>query len=161
MARDALALAELHDDAWAQHFAFHYLGDCALIRGADRTSEEWYRRSLAAAVAAGDRIESIFELQGVAMASAAQAPEQALRLAGAADAELATLGIDISGVRFWVALLEEKLGRAVALLGPEAADAERRHGADRRARSGGRAGACADTDAGMTPHPRDAEPPGP
>ena len=129
MSRETLALAELHDDAWAQHFAFHYLGDCALIRGDDHTAEEWYRRSLAAAVAAGDRIESIFELQGIAMSSAVRAPEQSLRLAGAADAELATLGIDISEVRFWMELLGEKLGRALAALGVEAADAARLRGA--------------------------------
>ncbi|MFY9580955.1 MAG: hypothetical protein WAQ33_16705 [Gaiellaceae bacterium] len=135
MANEALALGEEQGDAWAQHFAFHYLGDCALIRGDDRTSEQWYRRSLAAAVAARDHVESIFELQGVAMASAVRAADRALQLAGAADAELAALAIDISGVTFWIELLEEKLKRAVDRLGPEAAAAARqrgaRHGFDR------------------------------
>ena len=48
---------------------------------------------------------------------------RALRLGGAAAAELDALAIDYTGIRFWSALLDRYLGRARVELGAEAADA--------------------------------------
>lgn len=63
--------SELRDgDASAEHFADHFLADCALMQGDFATAAAHYACSLQAAVRSGDRIETCFELQGVAMASA-------------------------------------------------------------------------------------------
>jgi predicted ATPase/class 3 adenylate cyclase len=100
------------------HFAHHYLGDCALIRGDPAAAEPHYRQSLDLAVELGDRVEICFELQGLAMAAAGQGdPAHALRVAGAADSEVESLGADFSRIRFWVELLERYLGPARTELG--------------------------------------------
>ena len=70
-------------DPRTEHFAYHFLADCALIRGDTREAEERYRQSLRAALPLGDVIETSFEVQGVAMAAAGSGdPTRALRLAG-------------------------------------------------------------------------------
>lgn len=118
-AAEALAFAEQENDSWARHLAHHYLADCALIAEDFPLAEERYLRSLQAAAALGDRSEIAVELQGVAMAAAGcSRPVRAMRLAGAAAAELDLLGVDVSGVRFWSELLEKNLGRARTELGP-------------------------------------------
>jgi predicted ATPase/class 3 adenylate cyclase len=117
---EALQLSRAIGDHWAEHFAHHFLADCALIDGDYPTAAAHYARSLEAAARAGDRIETCFELQGVAMASAGLGkPERALRIAGAADAQLRSLGQNFS-VPFWEALLERHLGAARTALGAEA-----------------------------------------
>ena len=96
------------------------LADCALIHGDPATAATHYTRSLAAAARSGDRIETCYELQGVAMASAGMGqPERALRIAGAADAQFRSMGHQFV-VRFWTALLDRYLGQARAALGAEA-----------------------------------------
>ena len=71
-----------------------------------------------------DRAEIGAEIQGVAMATAGSGhPARALQLAGAAAAEFDALGIDLSGMHFWMALLERYLGAARAALGESAATA--------------------------------------
>jgi predicted ATPase/class 3 adenylate cyclase len=122
LAREALALAEEQDDPWARHLAHHFLADCALISEDFESAEERYTRSLRAAIALGNRSEQSIELQGVAMAAAGRGhAERALRLAAAADKAYSDLGIDISGVAFWIALLEKNLGPAKSALGAGAA----------------------------------------
>jgi predicted ATPase len=107
-------------DPWAEHFADHFLADCALIQGDPATAAAHYARSLDAAARSGDRIETCYELQGVAMASAGLGrPERALRIAGAADAELKSLGVQFV-VPFWTGLLDRYLGEARATLGAAA-----------------------------------------
>jgi hypothetical protein len=102
------------------HFAFHFLADCALIRGDAEEAEKRYRESLKAALPLGDVIETSFEVQGVAMAAAgAGDPRRALLLAGSVEAHLESLGTSIS-VPFWDALLERYLGAARERLGPNA-----------------------------------------
>jgi hypothetical protein len=124
LAPEALDLAQRLGDLRSEHFAYHFLGDCALIRGDCVTAEQHYRRSLELAVALGDYVETAAEIQGAAMAAAGTSrPQRALRLAGAADAEFAALGFDWSGIRFWQELLDRYLGKARAQLGAEAADA--------------------------------------
>jgi hypothetical protein len=124
MAREALADAERQDDLRSAHFAHHFLADCALIRGDCAMAGPRYRRALELAVELGDRSETTFEIQGMAMAAAGVSlAARALRLGGAAKAELDSLGIDYTGIRFWNALLDRYLGRARAELGAAAAEA--------------------------------------
>ena len=117
---EARELSRSLGDPWAEHFADHYLADCALIQGDCSTAAAHYARSLDAAARSGDKIETCFELQGVAMASAGLGrPERALRIGGAAAAQLRSLGHQFV-VPFWTALLDRYLGQARAALGAEA-----------------------------------------
>lgn len=105
-------LARAGDDLRTEHFAYHFLADCALIRGDTRAAETRYRQSLQAALPLGDVIETSFEVQGVAMAVAANGdPERGLRLAASVEGLWASLGISFS-LPFWDALLERYLGPA-------------------------------------------------
>ena len=117
---EAIAVSRALGDHWAEHFAHHFLADCALISGDHAMAASHYARSLDAAARSGDKLETCFELQGVAMASAGLGrPERALRIAGAADAQLRSLGVTVS-VAFWLALLDRYLGGARAALGAQA-----------------------------------------
>ena len=81
-----------------------------------------YALSLDAAARSGDEAETCYELQGVAMtlAGLGQA-EHALRIAGAADRQLRSLGIpNDDSVAFWEALLDRFIGGARDVLGAEA-----------------------------------------
>jgi predicted ATPase/class 3 adenylate cyclase len=124
LASELLDLTLADGDRRSEHFAYHFLADCALIRGDAADAERWYTQSLDAAWATGDRVETAIELQGIAMATAGcDRPEQALRFLGAADAALVASGTDLSGVAFWMALIERYGGRARTALG-DAADVE-------------------------------------
>jgi predicted ATPase/class 3 adenylate cyclase len=108
-------------DPRTEHFAYHFLADCSLVRGETEEAERRYRESLRAALPLGDVIETSFEVQGVAMAAAGNGdPRRALLLAGAVEALWESLGTSIS-VAFWDALLERYLGPAREQLGEEAA----------------------------------------
>jgi predicted ATPase/class 3 adenylate cyclase len=119
----ALSLELLERSAGAlrtDHFAYHFLADCGLIRGDTAEAETRYRQSLQAALALGDVIETSIEVQGLAMAVAGNGdPARALRLAGAVAALWESLGVSFS-FPFWDALLERYLGAARAELGQEA-----------------------------------------
>ena len=107
-------------DPRTEHFAYHFLADCALIRGDTAEAERRYRQSLQAALPLGDVIETSFEVQGVAMAAAGNGdPERALRLAGAVAALWESLGTSLS-IAFWDALLERYIGAARSELAAEA-----------------------------------------
>jgi predicted ATPase/class 3 adenylate cyclase len=124
MSQEALELARRLNDLRSEHFAVHFLADCALIRGDYVTAEQRYIRSLELAVEIGDRSETAVEIQGLAMSASGQSrPRRALQLAGAAAAEFDALGIDLSGIRFWSELLAHFIGRARAELGTDAAAA--------------------------------------
>ena len=124
MAREALALAQRSGDLRSEHFAHHFLADCALLRGDCAGALPRYQRALELAVELGDRSETAVELQGVAMALAGCGhPARALRLGGAAAAEFEALAIDLSGIIFWTALLDRYLQRARAELTDDAAAA--------------------------------------
>ncbi len=123
MAREALADAKRQRDLRSEHFAHHFLADCPLIRGDAATAAPRYRRALELAVALGDRSETAVEIQGVAMSAAGMSsPMRALTLGGAAAAEFDRLGIDLSGIRFWTALLDRYFGNARTELGASAAE---------------------------------------
>ena len=103
-----------------EHFAYHFLADCALIRGETAEAERRYRESLQAALSLGDVIETSFEVQGVAMAAAGSGdPERGLRLAASVEALWDSLGTTLS-VAFWDALLERYIGAARRELGVKA-----------------------------------------
>ncbi len=118
LSRELLEMAG--GDARAQHFAFHFLADCALIEGECALAEERYRESLRAALPLGDVIETSFEVQGVAMAAAGGGDHtRGIRLAAAVEALWESLGTSIS-VPFWNALLERYIGSARTALGADA-----------------------------------------
>ena len=131
LSRDLLERAD--GDPRTEHFAYHFLADCALIRGDTVEAEKRYRQSLEAALPLGDVIETSFEVQGVAMAVAGSDPERALRLAASVEALWESLGIVV---------LARVLGRAPrALHRPRARAAGRRS----RCRVGRRPGAWRST----------------
>ena len=121
LSEQVLAFAEPRGDRRTEHFACHFLGDCALIEGTPGEALRHYRRSLALARAVKDRVETTFELQGVAMSLAGLGDgEVGLRLAGSVEAEKLRLGME-STMGFWEELLERYLGAARETVGPEAA----------------------------------------
>jgi len=114
-------LLELADDPRSEHFALHFLADCALIRGDVAEAGKRYRQSLEAALPLGDVLETSFEVQGIAMAAAGGGEnERPLLLAGAVEALLESLGTSLS-VPFWQALLDRYLGAARDSAGADAA----------------------------------------
>jgi predicted ATPase/class 3 adenylate cyclase len=123
--RELLRIAD--GDERAQHFAYHFLADCALLLGETEEAERRYRQSLRAALPLGDVIETSFEVQGVAMAAAGNGdPHRALLLVASVEALWESLGASFS-IAFWDGLLERYIGPAVAALGPDA-DAVRDQG---------------------------------
>jgi non-specific serine/threonine protein kinase len=120
LADEALELSRSLGDAWAEHFAHHFLADLALVEGEFGTAASRYALSLDAAARSGDEVETCYELQGVAMASAGLGQaERALRIAGAAEAQLRALGVR-HAVAFWTALNERFTDTARDALGAEA-----------------------------------------
>jgi predicted ATPase/class 3 adenylate cyclase len=118
LSRDLLGMA--HGDPRTEHYAFHFLADCALLRNDCEEAERFYRESLRAVLPLGDVIETSFEVQGVAMALAGLGdPQRALVLAAAVEALWQSLGTWIS-IGFWDALLERYIGGARAQLGAHA-----------------------------------------
>ena len=118
MSRDLLEMAG--GDPRSVHYGYHFLADCALVRGDTDEAEARYRESLRAALPLGDVIETSFEVEGVAMAAAGNGdPERALHLAGAVEALRESLGVSIS-IAFWDGFRERYLGPARDQLGTEA-----------------------------------------
>ena len=103
LSRELLGMAE--GDPRSEHFAFHFLADCALIDGECEVAEQRYRESLRAALPLGDVIETSFEVQGVAMAAAGSGDlVRGIQLAAAVEALWESLGTTFS-IPFWDALL--------------------------------------------------------
>ena len=118
MSRDLLEMSG--GDPRTEHFAFHFLADCSLMRGDTQEAETRYRESLRAALPLGDVVETSFEVEGVAMAAAGNGdPERALRLAGAVEALYESVGVSFS-IPFWEGFRERYLGPAREQLGAEA-----------------------------------------
>jgi predicted ATPase/class 3 adenylate cyclase len=118
LSRDLLDIAD--GDPRTQHFAFHFLADCALLRDDCEEAGQRYRESLRAALPLGDVIETSAEVQGVAMSLAGLGnPRGALVLAGAVEALWQSLGTWLS-IAFWDALLERYIGGARERLGADA-----------------------------------------
>ncbi|HEX6316118.1 MAG TPA: protein kinase [Gemmatimonadaceae bacterium] len=128
MARAVLEFSRKAGDKRAEHSGYHYLADCALLEGDCRTSVGLYRQSLALAEAIGDRVETSFEVEGMAMSMACLGHhEAAVRLVAAMRAEWTRQGVDFH-LRFWDALHERYMLPARQALGAERADAVERAG---------------------------------
>lgn len=124
LALESVTLSQQLGDLRSEHFAVHFLADCSLIRGDCVSAEEKYHRSLELAVELRDRSETAVEIQGLGMAAAGRSrPRRALRLAGAAAAEIDALAIDLSAMRFWTDLLDRYFGLARDELGTDEAKA--------------------------------------
>jgi predicted ATPase/class 3 adenylate cyclase len=109
-------------DLRTEHFAYHFLADCALIRGEPEEAGARYRQSLRAALPLGDVVETSLEVQGVAMAEAGIGNARlAILLAASVEALWESLGVSVS-VAFWDALLERYLAPARASLGEDYED---------------------------------------
>jgi predicted ATPase/class 3 adenylate cyclase len=112
LAPEALDVAQRLGDRWSEHFAHHFLADCALIEGDTDEAQRRYRLSLEAAWESGDQVETCYELQGMAMAAAAAGnPERALRLAAAAKAAMDALGVQVLP-QFWSDLIDRHVATA-------------------------------------------------
>ncbi len=123
MSLEIIEFSKPRGDKRNEHFGWHYLADCALIAGDCVESFKLYQRSLALAAEIGDRIETAFEVQGVAMSLAGlDLAEQAEILSLAVQAEMDRLGADVH-VTFWDALLEKYLSPARRALGQEGIEA--------------------------------------
>jgi tetratricopeptide (TPR) repeat protein len=110
IAQELISFSSAEGDKRNEHLGWHYLADCALIEGKCDESLALYKESLRLANALGDRLETCFEIQGVAMSLAGLGQsEKALRLAAAVKAEMARIGVD-PHMRFWDELLERYLG---------------------------------------------------
>jgi predicted ATPase/DNA-binding SARP family transcriptional activator len=124
LGQEALVLGLRLGDRRSVQYAQHFLADCPLIRGDCATAQDRYLTALATAREIGDRIKMAAEVQGLGMAAAGlDRPRRALILGGGATAEMDLLGIDLSTMRFWTALLDRYLGNAREQLGPVAAAA--------------------------------------
>ena len=128
MAHKVIEYSRQADDKRGEHSGYHYLADCALMEGDCRTSIGLYRKSLTLAEAIGDRMETSFEIEGIAMSLAGMGQhETALRLVAASRAEWTRQGVDIR-LRFWDELTERYMTPARAALGRERAEAATRAG---------------------------------
>ena len=129
MALEIIEFSKAQGDKRNEHFGWHYLADCALIDGDCSESLKLYQRSLALAAETSDKIETAFELQGVAMSLAGLGrAKEAEVLNAAVHAEMDRIGADLH-VTFWDALLEKYLGAARRQLGPAGVEAARHQGA--------------------------------
>ena len=128
MALEIIEFSKPRGDKRNEHFGWHYLADCALIEDDCNESLKLYQRSLALAAETGDKIETAFEIQGVAMSLAGLGESrQAEMLNAAANAEMARIGADLHA-RFWDALMEKYIGRATEQLGADGSEAARNEG---------------------------------
>jgi hypothetical protein len=130
MADEIIAFSRATADRRGEHSGLHFLADCALIEGNCRESLPLYRQSLILADAIGDRLETGFEIEGIAMSLAGLGDHQnAVRLRAATRAEWARHGVNME-IRFWGALLERYLTPAHAALGAERAAAAAKEGSE-------------------------------
>ncbi len=129
MSLEIIEFSKTRGDKRSEHFGWHYLADCALIADDCRESFKLYQRSLALAAEIGDKIETVFEVQGVAMSLAGLGRYQTAGvLEAAAHGEMDRMGADVH-VPFWDALLERYLGSARQYLGSDGLEAAGRKAA--------------------------------
>jgi hypothetical protein len=119
MAHEVITYSQKAGDKRAEHAGFHYLADCALLNGECLIAIGLYDQSLTLTEAIGDRLETSFEVEGIAMSLAGLGDAAtAVRLAAATRAEWARHGVDFH-IRFWDALTERYMAPARAALGPQ------------------------------------------
>jgi non-specific serine/threonine protein kinase len=123
IASEIVTFSRQAGDRRSEHSGFHYLADCALIEGNCAESLGLYHESLVLAEAIGDRLETSFEVEGIAMSLAGLGQQvAALRLIAATRAEWARNGVNME-IRFWDALHERYVTPARAALGAERVEA--------------------------------------
>lgn len=128
ISREVIEFSREAADRRSEHMGFHYLADCALIDGRCDESLGLYRQSLVLAEAIGDRIETSFEVEGVAMSLAGLGDQvTAVRLQAAVRAEWARHGVNMQ-IRFWDALVDRYIVPAHRALGAVATEAATREG---------------------------------
>lgn len=128
MAKKCLTTAIKYDEPRDIHFAHHFLADCALIRGDVVAARTKYSDSLRAALRTGDRIEILFEIEGIAMSLAGmERDEKAMRLKGAIEAEHEVLKSNMT-VDFWETLKKRYLVPVENRLGTQAYEKARNAG---------------------------------
>lgn len=128
LALKCLPIAVQFDDPRDIHFAYHFLADCALIRGDVASSLNKYTDSLRAAVRIRDRFEICFEIEGIAMSLAGLGHDaKALRLQGAVEAEHESMR-SVVNIPFWFQLKERYLSPAEKRLGADSTAAEKQTG---------------------------------
>ena len=119
VAKEIIAFSSTHGDKRNEHLGWHYLADCALIRGDCENSLGLYQQSLRLACAIEDRLEISFEIQGIAMSLAGLgSAEEALRLEAAVRAERNRMGVD-PHMRFWDELLDRYFSPSRSALGSD------------------------------------------
>jgi predicted ATPase/class 3 adenylate cyclase len=117
LSRELLERSQQDRDLRSEHFAIHFLADCALISADYEAAERLYRESLRAALPLGDVLETTFEVLGVGMSAAGRGDDvRAARLGGAIEAAWEEREIAVS-VPFWDALLARHIGAARERLG--------------------------------------------
>jgi predicted ATPase len=128
MAEKCLPIALKYDVPRDIHFAYHFLADCALIRGDVNTSLKTYVDSLRAAVRLGDRFEIAYEIEGIAMSLAGLGQDsKSIRLEAAVRAEHESLHTSVS-IPFWEQLKQRYLLPAEQRSGSDAAAEEKQIG---------------------------------
>jgi len=128
ISREVIEFSRKAADRRSEHMGFHYLADCALIEGKCDESLGLYRESLVLAEAIGDRIETSFEVEGVAMSLAGLGDQvTAVRLQAAVRAEWARHGVNMQ-IRFWDVLVDRYIVPAHRALGAVATQAATREG---------------------------------
>jgi len=128
ISRDVIEFSRKAADRRSEHMGVHYLADCALIEGKCDESLGLYRESLVLAEAIGDRIETSFEVEGVAMSLAGLGEQvTAIRLQAAVRAEWARHGVNMQ-IRFWDVLVDRYIVPAHRALGAVASQAATREG---------------------------------
>ena len=128
ISRDVIEFSRKAADRRSEHMGVHYLADCALIEGKCDESLGLYRESLVLAEAIGDRIETSFEVEGVAMSLAGLGDQvTAVRLQSAVRAEWARHGVNMQ-IRFWDVLVDRYIVPAHRALGAVASQAATREG---------------------------------
>jgi tetratricopeptide (TPR) repeat protein len=117
MAHEVVEVSRTLGDRRNEHFGVHYLADCALFEGNCTESLALYHESLLLAEVIGDRIETGFEVEGIAMSLAGLGHHAtAIRLGAAMRAERARHGITIK-ISFWEDLIVRYLQPARDALG--------------------------------------------
>ena len=93
-------------DTRARCAAMHFLADCALLGGDFDLALERYAAAVDANWSIGERVQTLIELQGVAMSAAGRGDARAaLQLGTATDRLLDSLGVVITGADSWWRLL--------------------------------------------------------
>jgi tetratricopeptide (TPR) repeat protein len=129
ISREIIEYSSKAGDRRAEHSGYHYLADCALIAGDCEESIRLYGESLVLANAIGDRLETSFEIEGIAMSLAGLGDhEKALRLRAAAREEWARHGVAMK-IRFWDALVASYFAPAEEALGTDRTAAATKAGA--------------------------------